>query len=257
MSDTTSIEPEGQDAESDPFKLRADAGEPPVHVYGKRKNIVCATEGLGRPKNRDLNVNELVVGVGNTIPLWAEGAKLYWRCQPRSFAAFGKPDRAKTQIRKLMQKALDMWGDAAPIGLEERDKGWDFEVVLSTGDNCTASGCVLASAFFPDGGRHRLMIYPLMLQQIEQEQIETLVHEIGHMFGLRHFFAITSEQQLAAQIFGTHVQFSIMNYGADSYVTDADRSDLKELYRLARSGALRAINGTAIQLVRPWSATTF
>jgi hypothetical protein len=248
---------EGREAESDPFKLRADSEGPPVHVYGKHMDIVCATEGLGRPKNRELNINELVVGMGNTIPLWAEGVKLYWRFQPRSFGAFADPDRAKARIRSLMGKALDLWGDAAPIAFEERNKGWDFEIVLSAGDNCSPRGCVLASAFFPDGGRHRLMIYPRMLQQVEQEQIETLVHEIGHMFGLRHFFAQVSEQQLASQIFGTHVEFSIMNYGANSYVTDADRNDLKELYRLARSGTLRAINGTEIKLMRPLSAIGF
>jgi hypothetical protein len=248
---------EGREAQSDPFRLRADSEGPPVHVYGKDQNIVCATEGLGLPKNRQVSANELVVGVGNTIPLWAEGVTLYWRFQPRSFTAFANPDRAKERIRDLMAKALGMWGDAAPIRFEERNRAWDFEIVVSAGDNCNPRGCVLASAFFPDGGRHRLMIYPRMLQQIEQEQIETLVHEIGHMFGLRHFFAKVSETQLASEIFGTHVEFSIMNYGANSFVTDADRSDLKELYRLARSGELRAINGTAIQLVRPLSAIGF
>jgi hypothetical protein len=253
MSATPSTE--AREAESDPFKLRAGAEGPPVHVYGKKKDIVCATEGLGRPKNRRVNLNELVVGVGNMIPLWAEGVKLYWRFQPRSFAAFEDPERAKGRIRGLMQKAIDMWGDAAPIEFEERDRGWDFEIVLSAGDNCNPRGCVLASAFFPDGGRHRLMIYPRMLQQVEQEQVETMVHEIGHMFGLRHFFAKVSEEQVASETFGTHVEFSIMNYGANSFVTDADRSDLKELYRLARSGTLKAINGTAIQLVRPLSAS--
>ena len=254
MSDTPSSAPRAGKDESDPFKLRHDAEEPPVHVFGKGENIVCATEGLARPRNRGVNINELVVGVGNSIPLWAEGVKLYWRFQPRSFSAFADPERAKARIRALMQKALDLWGDAAPIAFEERDKGWDFEVVLSAGDNCNSRGCVLASAFFPDGGRHRMMIYPRMLQQVEQEQVETMVHEIGHIFGLRHFFAKVSENQLASEVFGTHVRFSIMNYGADSYVTDEDRSDLKELYRLARSRELRAINGTEILLVRPFSA---
>jgi adenylylsulfate kinase-like enzyme len=45
-----------------------------------------------------------------------------------------------------------------------------------------------------------------------------------------------------------------MNYGEPSVVTDADRRDLKELYRLARSRMLRAINGTEVVLVRPASA---
>jgi adenylylsulfate kinase-like enzyme len=45
-----------------------------------------------------------------------------------------------------------------------------------------------------------------------------------------------------------------MNYGEDSKLTDADRDDLKTLYKQARSGELRAINGTPIHLMRPFSA---
>jgi hypothetical protein len=45
-----------------------------------------------------------------------------------------------------------------------------------------------------------------------------------------------------------------MNYGKDSKLTKADRADLKKLYRLAWSGQLPDINGTRIQLVRPYHA---
>ena len=37
-----------------------------------------------------------------------------------------------------------------------------------------------------------------------------------------------------------------------SKLTDADRSDLKRLYDLARSGAIDHVNGTPIRLVRPY-----
>ena len=47
------------------------------------------------------------------------------------------------------------------------------------------------------------------------EQVETLVHEIGHVFGLRHIFALISETEWPAEIFGKQVKFSIMNYGGD------------------------------------------
>jgi hypothetical protein len=79
------------------------------------------------------------------------------------------------------------------------------------------------------------------------------VHEIGHIFGLRHFFANVGETAFPSQIFGTHNAFSIMNYGAKSELTEIDRSDLTLLYREAWSGRLTNVNGTPIRFVRPFS----
>jgi hypothetical protein len=91
-----------------------------------------------------------------------------------------------------------------------------------------------------------------MFLQSEAEQVETMIHEIGHIFGLRHFFANVSETAYRSEIFGTHNPFSIMNYGYQSKLTDDDRDDLRRLYQQARSGALTAINGTPIRFVRPY-----
>ncbi|HEY0043229.1 MAG TPA: matrixin family metalloprotease [Allosphingosinicella sp.] len=220
----------------------------------RHHRVKCVTERVGRPKNREVSLNEIVVGVNGAIPLWAAGTRLYWRFNALSFAVAPNPEAARARIRSLLQRALDAWGDAAPVALVERETGIDFEIVLRNADDCDERGCVLASAFFPDAGRHELVIYPRMLMQEEQEQIETMIHELGHVFGLRHFFALANETRNPAQVFGTHVRFSIMNYGANSYLTDADRADLTALYEQARSGRLTAINGTPIVLVRPFSA---
>ena len=80
--------------------------------------------------------------------------------------------------------------------------------------------------------------------------METLIHEIGHVFGLRHFFANISETAWPSQIFGTHKPFSIMNYGSQSELTADDKSDLKRLYQLVWAGELTQINGTPIKLVK-------
>ena len=85
------------------------------------------------------------------------------------------------------------------------------------------------------------------------EQVETMAHEFGHVFGLRHFFAPVSETAWAAEIFGTHSSFSIMNYGAKSVMTDADKDDLRQLYEQVWRGDLTEINGTPVQQVRPFS----
>jgi hypothetical protein len=118
-------------------------------------------------------------------------------------------------------------------------------------DDCDANGCVLASAFFPDAGRHHIYLYPKIFEQSPEEQVETLVHEIGHVFGLRHFFANVSEKAFPSRIFGVHKAFSIMNYGNRSVLT-LDKADLKRLYQLAWSGELTPINGTPIRFVTPF-----
>ena len=99
------------------------------------------------------------------------------------------------------------------------------------------------------------MIYPKLFSQNRSEQVETLVHEIGHVFGLRHFFALVDETAWPAKVFGTHSKFSIMNYGTLSVLTQADRDDLRRLYQLVWSGQLAEVNGTQIRTVRPFHVT--
>lgn len=224
-----------------------------VHVIAD--GYVCNTEGRGHKTPGGRSPFELVVdATEGFVPLWHAGSMLKWRFQERSFAMAPNPDERKAVVSDLMSEALLRWGSAAPIRFTRGTELWDFEVVLRNAPDCTASGCVLASAFFPDAGRHQLVIYPTMFEQDRDEQIETMIHEFGHVFGLRHFFANISETRWASEIFGTHNAFSIMNYGAKSKLTDADVSDLKEPYRLAWSGHLTDINGTPIRLVRPYSS---
>jgi len=151
-----------------------------------------------------------------------------------------------------MAKGLLLWDDAVPIKFSERRDAWDFEVVVREANDCDINGCTLASAFFPDQGRHEFVIYPMAFDQSIEEQVETMAHEFGHVFGLRHFFAQLSETKWASEIFGEHAPFSVMNYGENSAMTEQDRSDLKLLYEKVWSGEIKSINGTPIRLVRPF-----
>ena len=228
----------------------AKAREGEQHVYGKRVKCVTDTRGFETPNN-DARVRIVVDTSEGFIPLWAKNSTLRWRFQAQSIRAFANPEAAKEKIRALMGKALLEWGDAVPVKFAERKDAWDFEVSLRNAADCDINGCTLASAFFPDSGRHELLIYPTMFEQSEQEQVETLAHEFGHVFGLRHFFAKISEKEWSSTIFGKHKPFTIMNYGAKSKMTAADRADLKTLYRKAWAGEITAINGTRIKFVRP------
>jgi len=238
-----------------PFRLRADdvSVGPGPHIL--RKGVRCETESRGFATPHGRSAAEIVLDASEGfIPLWAKGVTLRWRFREASLSGFADPEAAKGAVETLLAEAIIAWGDAAPVKFAQRDDVWDFEIVVKNSDDCDINGCVLASAFFPDGGRHELVIYPKMFEQSTREQVETLAHEIGHVFGLRHFFALVSEQRWPAEVFGTHDKFSIMNYGDPSHLTDADRSDLRSLYELAWAGKVTEINGTEIRLVQPYHA---
>lgn len=244
--------------EADPFERRDDAdtvdADPFVHII--REGIRCETDKRGQATPGGGSLFEIVVDASEGfIPLWAKGSILRWRFRPGTLRRFRNPTAAGAAIERLMGEAILAWGPAAPVRFAKRTTGWDFEIVVKAQDDCDASGCVLASAFFPDAGQHQLNIYPMMFRQDRAEQVETMVHEIGHVFGLRHFFALLQEQAWKAEVFGTHEKFTIMNYGADSKLTEADITDLRTLYELVWAGKLKSINGTDIKLVRPYHET--
>jgi hypothetical protein len=182
---------------SNPFRARnpdaaARAAEPYIHVFGP--GAICDTDTRGHSTPGNLSPFEIVVDASNGfVPLWAKGTTLRWRFQEQSMSFFENPAAGKLAIKKLLGECLLAWGEAAPVKFAERDDRWDFEIVVRDSDRCNMHGCVLASAFFPDAGRHELVIYPKMFSQSRKEQVDTLIHEVGHIFGLRHFFANISE----------------------------------------------------------------
>jgi hypothetical protein len=223
----------------------------PVHLLGKGR--VCDTDARGHATPDGMSATELVVDASEGfIPLWAPRVVLRWRFNEPSLDAFVDPNALKAAVRDLVSTALIEWGDASPVKFTEDTDVWDFEIVVRTGNQCTVNGCVLASAFFPDAGRHTLTIFPILFNQSRQEQVDTLTHEIGHIFGLRHFFAKVTETMSPSEIFGTQDKFTIMNYGALSKLTPIDKSDLKRLYGEVWSGLRTEINGTPIRLMQPF-----
>jgi Metallo-peptidase family M12B Reprolysin-like len=241
---------------SDPFKLHPTGADPLKRrksTDAARKAFRCDTDsqGYATPDNR--SPFELVVdATEGFVPLWAKDTLLRWRFRRSSLDAFDNPDAAAAAIEQLLGEAILAWGDAAPIKFTKDEDVWDFEIVVRDGDDCSDAGCVLASAFFPDAGRHQLFVYPIMFTEPREAQIATLCHEIGHTFGLRHFFAKIKETSSASELFGKQEKFTIMNYGAESKLTDDDKADLKQLYNLVWSGQLTKINGTPIRLVKPF-----
>jgi hypothetical protein len=242
-------------------KSRSSSDQPSAYsglseVHLLKPGFICDTESRGYPTPGARSLAEIVVDASaGFIPLWAEQTTLRWRFQSRSIRSLPHSTNLTAQIRDILATALLGWGKAVPVKFTEDSDLWDFEIVVRQGDECTEAGCVLASSFFPDAGRHQLTIFPKMFDQPREEQVDTLTHELGHVFGLRHFFAQISESNWPSEIFGTHSKFSIMNYGKLSRLTRHDRDDLQRLYEQVWAGSLTEINGTPIRLVKPFSAT--
>ena len=246
-------------AHGNPFQRRSPqdvfkAKKRVLHVYGIKKKV-CRTDirGYSEPKEKS-PISIVVNSSSGFIPLWTKGVSLRWRFKQDSMEYLENPSAAMTALTELFAQAVSAWGDAAPIRFEYREDAWDFEFAMQSSDDCDQGGCTLAQAFFPDGGRHELRIFPKMFEQSRKEQIDTFIHEIGHIFGLRHFFAKVSEQSWPSEIFGEHDKFSIMNYGANSELTPRDKADLKSLYDSAWNDTLTSINGTPIKFVKPFSS---
>jgi Matrixin len=221
-----------------------------VHVFGN--GVVCDTE----PRYIEPDGAEIIVDASfGFIPLWEKNTTLRWRFQQRSLRVFRNPEAAKAVIRSLFEEAILAWGDAAPVKFEERSDSWDFEIAVNRNDDCNRSGCVLASAFFPEPVRNQLTIYPRMFTQSQQDRVNTLTHEIGHIFGLRHFFAKISETDAPSEVFGVDRAVSIMNYGSLSQLTDDDKADLKRLYQMVWDGDLTQINRIPVRSIKAFHTT--
>jgi hypothetical protein len=221
-------------------------------VFGNK--FRCDTDSRGHATPGNVNPRRLVLDSSQGfIPLWEPDVTLRWRFKKSSLEAFDNPAVVTARVEDLLAKALLAWGNAVPIKFSKVDDNHDFQIAIRENDDCDINGCVLASAFFPDAGRHEFVIYPQMFQQSEQEQVETMCHELGHIFGLRHFFAQILETDFPSEVFGVHDKFTIMNYGSDSRLTDNDKADLIRLYDEVWSGDRTKINGTRIRLFRPFS----
>ena len=139
---------------------------------------------------------EIVVDLDRgKIPLWARNTTLNWRIDEASFERYGDSESMKRKVSLLFRDAGDAWGAAAPVTFQESCKAWDFDISIRKRKDCGDDGCTLASAFFPAPERRRVLLYPSMFEYDRSEQLSTMVHELGLVFGLCHFFADTDAEE--------------------------------------------------------------
>ena len=94
-------------------------------------------------------------------------------------------------------------------------------------------GNVLAEAFFPNKDPlNSLFVYKGAFSPgVLPIQHNVFLHELGHVIGQRHEFALSSEKTLAALLFGTPNDDSVMSYKFPPTIQSSDIEDTKAFYQ--------------------------
>jgi len=169
-----------------------------------------------------LQLNEVVEG---EVSLWQFNSLLTFTTDTRSFPTLTMAKYATEQFHLAIQD----W----------RIQGLSFKYIDETLlDNATFyirfcptnCGGTVAKAFFPVEAQSQVIIYAFAFQDDKINFMRNyLSHEIGHIYGLRHEFALT-ERGPSVQ-YGPNNCESVMNYNDHPpMIQETDRISVQELY---------------------------
>ncbi len=217
------------------------------------KSYICSTQPASQTEKAVVDAQH------GYIPLWQKGKALRWTFAPSSLDSFVRKSKKfdnvndlKDNIRGLLIAALKHWGSAVPIKLSENKLNPDIKIKIRSNNHCDNQGCITAEAFFPNSNQNYLWLYPVFFEYSRNQQIVILAHELGHIFGLRHTFALKDEDEPAEE-FGRNDEFSIMGPSSKNRrVTLTDKKDLSQLYKLAWDNKLSARLKKTVRLQAPF-----
>ncbi|KAK9444480.1 matrix metalloproteinase-11 [Metarhizium brunneum] len=203
--------------EPSPLHSRPTSCTPCPHSYR------CVTE-----QHAETDPCSAQIGFGDHVPRWAPGSVLTYVICTETFPSSDDASYASNQLTE----AIHMWmGVGATFKQVKRDRKATFRVVYRPKHRPGIEG-VLANAFLPNGGRRNqrtLHIYALAFSDTHVDyQANILAHEIGHILGLRHVFAMEREREWSATWMNP-CQNSVMDYYTHSSLLRVQQQDLEEL----------------------------
>ncbi|KAF4965965.1 hypothetical protein FZEAL_10714 [Fusarium zealandicum] len=239
------------DAELSKYPCRTQEDQDPSYGFAPVSNL-DGTTGDNAPDKPD----SLVIGYGPVVPRWdvtpPGGRNLQYFVRVDTF-----PDTDKAKIAaKEFQVAADSWAKLQ-IGLvfsETTDQeSATFYLVYKV--NTRFDEGSLAQAFFPHELDQDVIVFSYAFQGRNISILkEIFQHEIGHILGLRHEFAIEGDDMgnkpegLGAKQFLLNNPKSVMSYNMPPKMQDSDREQTIEFYGLP-NGSM--ISGSPITDYQP------
>ncbi|KAH7372232.1 hypothetical protein BKA66DRAFT_443588 [Pyrenochaeta sp. MPI-SDFR-AT-0127] len=231
-----------------------------TQVPGKKRPSPCITQDefnptFGQPPRGEHAGRQdrpgIVVGVSDIIPRWTanktDPTKLLYFVVRDGFAS----DADKKYAADAFQAAAKQWNDigfgvnisAAPDKARAHFLVKYYKPKMGDRDENT-----LARAFFPNSVSD-VVIYDTSLTDPfwRKYLMNTLLHEIGHIIGLRHEFALdrkqdgTLRESTPAQRFGSVNEHSVMSYDDINDIKDTDIKDVKAFYELENRSLLNGV----------------
>ncbi|KAI8316667.1 hypothetical protein K4K61_003323 [Colletotrichum sp. SAR11_59] len=184
---------------------------------------------------KDKNLGAIMLGMAHECPRWAPGSVIKWIVLKEGFKTPADAEYAARHLSMACQK----WN--------EFNVGVTFEWVSSMEDTTFALfhapsyGNALASAFFPNPNHMSMMgVYnpAFSLPKWKENMWKMFMHELGHVLGLRHEFAMDTVTGDKTEMFGA-VQLgprneqSVMTYGREPpEIQESDIESTRSFYKL-------------------------
>lgn len=212
------------------FQAAEDANEP-LNREEKTGSLPCVTQ------SSDVTAALVVGGINKdqTIHLWEDNTILKWRMIDDTFDS----QKDFTAAESAMFASTAAWNKIAPGGVRfERAASEDeasFQVVYSDrGDGA------LAIAFFPAEYTRKYSTVEVTATGLSDKNIGVLsnvmCHELGHVLGFRHSFALEKETSTQAGLFGNVDPNSVMSYMYPPKIDVHDVNDSRKAYEKFQGG---------------------